>query len=100
MKTMTLSLAALLAALLTLVVCVAPAEAVYKGSCGYWALAALHAHDRGDKKGYQLAIDHYHRCEKEAMAKAESEALARDLILGIGIVGSQHGSHSHSHNNH
>jgi len=95
MKTMTLSLAALLAALLTLAVQVAPAEAVYKGKCEHWLKAAQDARARSDWKGEKLADDHYHDC-----------TLLRDwgadviTAIGIGISSYGHGGHGHGHNNH
>jgi hypothetical protein len=97
MKTLTLSVAALLAALLMLAVPVAPAEAVYKGKCQHWLTAADHAQARGDKKAMDLALKHCSGCTGSAEYGAA-------IITGIGIGISSYGhgghGHGHSHNNH
>jgi hypothetical protein len=94
MKTLTLSLAALLAALLMLAVPVAPAEAGYKGKCQHWLNAAGAAQKRGDEKATNLALKHYSGC-----TGSRNPSLGAALILGIGIGISSygHGGHGHGH---
>jgi GH15 family glucan-1,4-alpha-glucosidase len=99
MKTMTLSLAALLAALLIFAVQVAPAEAIYKGKCEHWLKAADGARARGDEKGFNLAMKHYSGCTGSAEYGA-----AIITAIGIGLSSYGHGGNGqgqgHGHNNH
>ena len=99
MKTMTLSLAALLAALLTLAVQVTPAEAGYKGKCEHWLKAADAAQNRGDQKGFNLAMKHYSGCQG---SRDPWMGVAVITGIGFGLSSYGHGGHGngHSHNNH
>jgi len=99
MKTLALSLAVLLAALLIFAVQVAPSEAGYKGKCEHWLKAADAAQARGDMKGHDLALRKYSGC-----TGSRDPWLGAAIITGIGFGLSSYGhgghGHSHSHNNH
>jgi hypothetical protein len=95
MKTVTLSLAALLAALLIFAVQVAPTEAGYKGKCEHWLKAADAAQNRGDHKGFDLAMKHYSGCQGD-----RDPWLGRAIITGIGFGLSSYGHGGHGHNGH
>jgi hypothetical protein len=94
MKTMTLSLAALLVALLMFALQVLPADAVYKGKCEHWLKAADAAQARGDEKAVRLALKHYSGCS------GTRSNIGAAVILGIGIDLSSYGHGGRGHKGH